>query len=396
MTATDDPEDPYKFEDKPTTGSRILDIINGFAKGFGEGSQQYGGIGKAYSTSFEGAQASEKADKLNTALEAFRKTPTYAAMSDADKIAFRTDPKTFLTTRANKPKVQVMKSTINPNIDPASDGPLELDADTAAKIMSIRQKQNPKTVLKSELRSHKYTPEQLDAMGPIIERDDTEPTQGASGESSDDRLLADFGKQLANPSTRSVIGANKQKLNNIGAAKALISQIEGQPGGADQRQMFEVAAATVKSLIGNSQLTEGEINKLIPQTYKGNIDKFLEKLTNDPKGVDAQAFVDRFKGTLAREEGVANDQLNEAYAGLIDPYAPVLRRHKADVQRMLKHYKLNHEEFNPEDVAPAAASAATPKTPPAATPDSTGHVVGQQYKMRDGNMATYVGNGQFN
>jgi len=150
-----------------------------------------------------------------------------------------------------------------------------------------------------------------------------------------------------NEGVRKVMAINQQKLNNIGNAKALIDQVEQQPGGADQRQMFEVASATVKTLIGNNMLTEGEIKQMIPDTYKGNVNKFLEKVSNQPKGLEAQQFVNRFKDTLSREYDVTNKQMESARTELLGGYKKWAEDNPDYSTPILQAQGIYHPTLNP-------------------------------------------------
>ena len=146
---------------------------------------------------------------------------------------------------------------------------------------------------------------------------------------------------------RAAIGINQQKLNSIGSAKAAIDQVASQPGGADTRQMFEIAAATVRPLLGNNVLTEGEINQMIPSTFKGNLNKFIEKVTNEPQGLDAQNFVQRFRETLGREFDVTNGQIEESRKRWFGQYDNWLRSHPEYGKELYTSLNLKHDLFNP-------------------------------------------------
>jgi hypothetical protein len=184
------------------------------------------------------------------------------------------------------------------------------------------------------------------------------------------KLVADAS---GNQKARSALSLNQIKLNAIGNAEALIEQTRNQPGGADKRQMFEVAAATARTLLGNNQLTEGEINQLIPSTYKGNINKFLEKVSNDPTGVDAQSFVNRYSDTIQREKRVAINQINSARSQLLGGNQNWLDANPDRAPYVYKALGVFDPRYNPDHTLlepQGAISSPDASTTPASSPTS--------------------------
>jgi hypothetical protein len=112
-------------------------------------------------------------------------------------------------------------------------------------------------------------------------------------------------------------------LENVGK---LIEQIDTQKGGADTRQSMELALAQVRTLIGTGQITESEVHHMMPQTYRGNVAKFMEKVTNEPQGQESQYFLSRAKDFFHRENALTQTQMERRYSELAAPFKKVLDR----------------------------------------------------------------------
>jgi hypothetical protein len=143
-------------------------------------------------------------------------------------------------------------------------------------------------------------------------------------------------------------GAGKQqaeRLNRIGRADALVQQMQGQAGSGDTRQMRELATSLASVLTGGNVVAEQQINELMPQTYKGNWNRFVEKLTNNPTGLDQQAFVSRLSDTLNREKTTIQKQART----VAERSAPTLRvlkdQYPEDYNAVVNQYLNNSPEI---------------------------------------------------
>ncbi len=135
---------------------------------------------------------------------------------------------------------------------------------------------------------------------------------GLNKQKFENQLLQEGNKALNPNVAGGALKPQQERLNRIGRAEALVTQMKGQVGGGDTRQMRELATSLASVLTGGNVVAEQQINELIPQTYKGDLKRFYEKLSNNPTGLEQQAFVTRLADTLARERGTIHTQINVA------------------------------------------------------------------------------------
>lgn len=102
-------------------------------------------------------------------------------------------------------------------------------------------------------------------------------------------------------------GATQAKINAAEAAEKLIEQAKTQKGGLDSRQIEELAQSTARTLGGGTSAS-ARVEALVPHTFWGKAQSLNEWLTNEPKGADQQAFVDRMADTISREKALAQQQ----------------------------------------------------------------------------------------
>jgi hypothetical protein len=68
-----------------------------------------------------------------------------------------------------------------------------------------------------------------------------------------------------------------------------------------KRTLYEVAMETARTLIGNGQLAEKEVNNLMPTTAKQKYADWKEFLINEPVSIDADDFLKAFQKVLQRQ-----------------------------------------------------------------------------------------------
>ena len=97
------------------------------------------------------------------------------------------------------------------------------------------------------------------------------------------------------------------QINAANRAKALIDQMRTQVDSGDKRQMLELARSVDRMLAQGGVPSERITNELVPKTLQGKIHSVEEFFTNNPTGLDQQAFVNRFADTIDRETKVSRD-----------------------------------------------------------------------------------------
>lgn len=115
--------------------------------------------------------------------------------------------------------------------------------------------------------------------------DDIDPAKGRNGQ---------FGKVLA----------RRQAADQ---ANALYEQNPDGNFNASQAVEFATAAAALVS--NGTPQSSHQIMSLVPKSYKGDFNKFLGELTNNPRGLEQQKFIKSLKDTIDREKNLATDQL---------------------------------------------------------------------------------------
>lgn len=179
---------------------------------------------------------------------------------------------------------------------------------------------------------------------------------GAGPEAKDEDRLLKFGETLSlNKNSRSPASQAQISLNNIVRAKALVDQVVTQPGGPDSRQTYELALAQVRALIGSQQISEKEVGALLPSTFKGNINQFLEKVKNEPIGLDQLKFLTRLSDTLNREQKVNTGIVSDFRRQLSTTYGDVLKRHPERAAAILEAHDVDPTPFIPGYRRPAAS-----------------------------------------
>jgi hypothetical protein len=139
----------------------------------------------------------------------------------------------------------------------------------------------------------------------------------------DEMRLQGLSRSLSADREYTNLRTKQDTLENVGK---LIEQIDTQKNGADRRQAMELALAQVRTLIGTGQITEGEVHQMMPQTWRGNVATFMEKVGNQPEGQESQYFVNRAKDFFHRESKLTNAQIDRRYSELSAPFQKVLGR----------------------------------------------------------------------
>ena len=125
-------------------------------------------------------------------------------------------------------------------------------------------------------------------------------------------------------------------------AKGGLSQI-------DKTQAEEIAT-TVASIIsgGNPQSTE-QIRNLTPQSYQGDLNAWVGKLKNEPKGLEQQKFFERLRNVANREGDLAKAQIMETYTKYLTGSGHLLDSQHAKVtsrfDKMLKGAGITREDI---------------------------------------------------
>jgi hypothetical protein len=161
---------------------------------------------------------------------------------------------------------------------------------------------------------------------------------------SDDVRLTQYGRLLSTDREFTTIRTKRDNLENVGG---LMQQVNEQGEGPDKRQMYETAMAQVKVLVGNNQISEKEIERMLPSTFRGKVAEGLEWLTNHPKSTEAQDFMKRGQDFFQRETGITNTQFERRFNELSSTYKPILERNMDAASTTYSTYGIHHPKYNP-------------------------------------------------
>lgn len=169
---------------------------------------------------------------------------------------------------------------------------------------------------------------------------------------SDDTRLTQWARTLSGDREFTNVRTKRDNLENMGG---LLDQVASQKEGPDRRQMMEQAMGQVRVLINTGQISEKEIEHLMPSTFKGKIAQGLEYFTNQPESTDAQDFTKRARDFFHRESDITNNQFSRRVNELSAPYSGILDRNQDVASETYKTYGVNHPKYNPKHDEKATA-----------------------------------------
>lgn len=158
----------------------------------------------------------------------------------------------------------------------------------------------------------------------------------------------------------SLLPKTQERLNAADRLEALATNGQGIENLTPQ-QMREASASLASLIAGGSAPTENAVHELTPDTYASQWANLKQKIMNEPKGADAQAFLQNMLATVAREKKVANAQIKAARMQAIPSYAHLRGIDKARFDSMLQANGIDPSSVDehglPANAAPAATAA---------------------------------------
>lgn len=122
---------------------------------------------------------------------------------------------------------------------------------------------------------------------------------------------------------------NKQRAGNLADVQKRINAAERLEGlvtksaagyNLDQRETEEFAIGVANLLSTGNQTSRSQVQALVPHTAQGSVQKTIEWLTNEPRGVNQQKFVKRMLATTQREKAIGVQQRKDAQMQRISAY----------------------------------------------------------------------------
>lgn len=155
---------------------------------------------------------------------------------------------------------------------------------------------------------------------------------------------------------------NIDRQKRLDAAQRLEALVLG-PNGQIQnltKQQVKEASLSLANLIASGHVTEGLINDLTPETNAANWQNFKQKLFNEPKGAEAQAFLQNMLDTAGRETGITRQQMRAAQLQGVPNYSHLSKVDKKRYESILKGAGLDPASID-ENGMPLQAAPVTPR-----------------------------------
>jgi hypothetical protein len=130
----------------------------------------------------------------------------------------------------------------------------------------------------------------------------------------------DMGKKIAAElgSSRSAFGKGANIVRSAEAMEQLTEQMN--PNDLDNRQIKELAR-NLDAMLSSGASTISGTNGLVPSSWTGDEAKLEEYIRSIPKGAKQGEFVHRMMETVAREKGLAKQQIKNTQKKILGSYS---------------------------------------------------------------------------
>lgn len=163
------------------------------------------------------------------------------------------------------------------------------------------------------------------------------------------------------------LGANQKRINTAQRLQQLYTDpTTGGVRDLDKREIPEMAIG-LQNLLSPGGHSTAEIEHLIPETYQGNVQGFLEKLTNEPRGQGMQAFIQKMAHTVEREKKAAEDSNKSMRLEQLPGYTPYAKANQARFEGILRGHGIDPASLD-ENLLPRGAAAVSRPAGGAASP----------------------------
>lgn len=142
-------------------------------------------------------------------------------------------------------------------------------------------------------------------------------------------------------SSRSAFGKAANTIRSAEAIERLAANID--PNNLDLRQITEVAR-NLDSMLSSGQATISGMKKLIPETSLGSASKIAEWISNQPKGANQGAFVNRMLDTVKREKELAAEQIKRTQGKVLSGYTDLKKKDPNRWEEVMQAHELGSVE----------------------------------------------------
>lgn len=170
-------------------------------------------------------------------------------------------------------------------------------------------------------------------------------SQGEKASQFGDKRLTALGDSLDPSKQRAgAFGVSKQAFDR---AERLESLGKAFPDGNLRRQEIEEIAIGLNAMLSGSNTgAQEQVKSLMPDTIRGNVQKTIEWLTNNPTGAQQQAIVNRMMSSVAREKATAADQIKRTQFQRIGRYADLEKSNPDGFANTLQSQGIDPEEYH--------------------------------------------------
>lgn len=190
--------------------------------------------------------------------------------------------------------------------------------------------------------------QQMDMAQQMMKQDEIDPmkqyTLGLREDQYKNKRITDMGNDLDwNKNVRSAYGVTAQGFHRAERIEGLVNQYKDL--NLDTREMSELAIGLNAMLQGSNQSAQKQVAELIPKSAIGNVQKLQEWLTNEPKGLNQQKFVQRMLNDVKREKEVMQKQLLRDARAKLSKYPDVEKNYPQEWGEMLQSWGIDAEEY---------------------------------------------------
>ena len=190
--------------------------------------------------------------------------------------------------------------------------------------------------------------QQMDMAQQMMKQNEIDPmkqyTLGLREDQYKNKRITDMGNDLDwNKNVRSAYGVTAQGFHRAERIEGLVNQYKDL--NLDTREMSELAIGLNAMLQGSNQSAQKQVAELIPKSAIGNVQKLQEWLTNEPKGLNQQKFVQRMLNDVKREKEVMQKQLLRDARAKLSKYPDVEKNYPQEWGEMLQSWGIDAEEY---------------------------------------------------
>ena len=149
----------------------------------------------------------------------------------------------------------------------------------------------------------------------------------------------DPSKNVRNP-----YGVAQLGLSRAERIEGLVSQYKDM--NLDRRETEELAIGLNAMLQGSNVSAQQQVQSLVPQSVRGNVQKMSEWLFNEPQGLQQQKFVQRMFNDVKREKQVFQGQVLKFARAKIAKYSDIRKKYPEEWADIVKSFGIDPDKYD--------------------------------------------------